>query len=61
MLKQCGEHADVVAVADQWWHNVKAFSISHSDPTMRRLGVGKRIGGDKSGRDLNSDTSGQLT
>lgn len=40
-------NTDVLVIADQSLHWVKDFSISHPTPPVRRLGVHKRLRGDR--------------
>jgi len=42
------------AIAEQYLHSIKAFSVSHSVPIAHKIDVGKRLRGDTAGTsDLN--------
>lgn len=36
-------------IAEEYLHSIKVFSLSHSAPTVSRLGVDKRLGGNAAG------------
>ena len=40
---------DVLVIAEQRLHSVKAFSVSHVVPPTSRLGVHKKLRGDTAG------------
>ena len=43
------DNKDVLVIAEQWLHSIKAFYFSHAAPPVSQLGVHKKLGGDTAG------------
>jgi len=43
------DNSDVFIIAEHCLHKCKAFSASHTTPSVSRLGMHKKLGGDTAG------------